>query len=314
MPHPRRPAWSLVAAAACWGSATAISKRAVDEIAPLVLLPIELTVSVAVLLVAAAITGERRLPSANRAALGWLGVLNPGLAYALGLAGLALITASASAVLWAIEPILIVLSAWTVLRQRPTLVTLCCAAVALVGVILVVAGSDVRLSVAGVLLTLAGVSACAVYTVASSRYLGDASPLGVVLLQQLAALAFAVLVGVAAVLTGHGGSLGAVSAIGWASALAAGALYYGVAFWFYLRGLRTCPPAIAGLFINLVPVFGVTSAALLLGERLDLRQWIGCAVTVAAVTAVAKSQAGQTDRPATPVLAATAGNHHPTDT
>ena len=152
MPLPRRSAWSLVAAAACWGTATAISKRAVDEIAPLVLLPIELAVSVAVLLVAAVITGERRFPSANRAALGWLGVLNPGLAYAFGLAGLALITASASAVLWAIEPVLIVLLAWLALRQRPSLTTLTCAAVALAGVLLVVAGDDVRLSVAGLVL------------------------------------------------------------------------------------------------------------------------------------------------------------------
>lgn len=310
MSHPRWPAWSLVAAAACWGSATAISKRAVDEIAPLVLLPIELTVSVAVLLVAAAITRERKLPTANRAAFAWLGVLNPGVAYAFSLAGLALITASASAVLWAIEPVLIVVLAWAALRQRPGLTTLACAAAALGGVILVVAGDDVRLSVGGVLLTLAGVSACAVYTVASSRYLSDHSALGVVLLQQLAALAFAVLIGAGAVVSGHGGSLGDVSAMGWASALVAGALYYGVAFWFYLRGLRTCPPAVAGVFINLVPVFGVTAAGLMLGERLDLRQWIGCAVTLAAVTAVAKTQARQTGRAFQPVMPGAVDDHH----
>ena len=40
---------SLVVAAACWGGATVISKRAVEEIEPLTLLPLELTVSVAVL-------------------------------------------------------------------------------------------------------------------------------------------------------------------------------------------------------------------------------------------------------------------------
>ncbi len=188
--------------------------------------------------------------------------------------------------------------------------TLAGAAAALGGVILVVTGDDVRLSVAGVLLTLAGVSACAGYTVASSRYLGDESPLGVVLLQQIAALAFALLIGVGAVLSGHGGSLGDVSAMSWASALVAGAFYYGVAFWFYLRGLRTCPPAVAGQFINLVPVFGVTSAAPVLGERLDLRQWIGCAVTLAAVTAVAKSQARPTGRPVKPVLARTVDDPH----
>jgi hypothetical protein len=95
----------------------------------------------------------------------------------------------------------------------------------------------------------------------SSRYLGDDSTLGVVLLQQSSALGFAVLLGIAAVVTGHAGSLADVSATGWGSALAAGALYYGVAFWFFMRGLCTCSPGVAGLFINLVPLFGVTSAS-----------------------------------------------------
>src|SRR5690606_24023599 len=103
-------------------------------------------------------------------------------------------------------------------------------------------------------------------------------------------LGFAALLGIGALVTGHAGSLADVSPTGWVSALAAGAMYYGVAFWFYLRGLRTCSPAIAGLFINLVPVFGVTSAAVLLGERLTTRQWIGCVITLAAVTLVALLQ------------------------
>jgi probable blue pigment (indigoidine) exporter len=291
MSRSRLSAWSLVAAAACWGTATAISKRAVDEIAPLTLLPIELAVSVAVLLAASTITGDRTLPASNRAALGWLGVLNPGLSYALSLAGLARITASASALLWATEPILILLLAWVVLRHRPNAPMLGFAALALAGVMLVVAQPGVRLSATGLALTLTGVSACAVYTVLSSKYLGDESTLGVVLLQQSSALGFAVLLGIGALITGHAGSLTDVSLTAWASAFAAGALYYGVAFWFYLRGLRTCSPGIAGLFINLVPVFGVTTAAVLLGERLGATQWLGCAITLAAVTSVAVLQA-----------------------
>ena len=136
------------------------------------------------------------------------------------------------------------------------------------GVLLVVAQPGVELSAFGVVLTLAGVAACAVYTVVSSPYLGSASTLGIVLLQQSSALAFAVVLFTGVWMTGHVGSLADVSATAWISALAAGALYYGVAFWFYLRGLRTCSPAVAGLFINLVPVFGVTAAAVLLDERL----------------------------------------------
>jgi probable blue pigment (indigoidine) exporter len=283
----RLSAWSLVAAAACWGTATAISKRAVDEIAPLALLPIELAISVVVLLVAASVTGDRSLPTLHRRQLAWLGVLNPGVSYALSLAGLARITASASALLWATEPVLILLLAWLVLRQRPDAALLTLAGVALLGVLLVVAQPGIRLSASGVTLTLAGVGACAVYTVLSSRYLGDASTLGVVLLQQGTALAFAVLLGLGALAIGRTAGLGDVSSTAWTSAVVAGALYYGVAFWFYLHGLRTCSPAVAGLFINLVPVFGIAAATVLLDERFTGRQWVGGALALLAVTAVA---------------------------
>lgn len=287
MSQVRPAAWSLVAAAACWGIATAISKRAVDEIAPTTLLPIELAISVTVLGLAAATTRDTQLPARHRTELAWLGVLNPGLSYALSLAGLQRITASASALLWALEPILILGLAWLVLRHRPSRPIGIAAASALVGVVLVVAQQDVGLGAAGVTLTIAGVLACAVYTVLSSRYLADSTALGVVLVQQMAALGFAVVLAIAAFATGHGGSLRDVSGAAWLSALAAGALYYGVAFWFYLEGLRTCSPGVAGLFINLVPIFGIASATVFLDERLTARQWAGAAITISAITTVA---------------------------
>ena len=63
----------------------------------------------------AALVEGRGFPAEHRRAHSWLGVLNPGVSYALGLAGLARITASASALLWATEPILILLIATPVL-------------------------------------------------------------------------------------------------------------------------------------------------------------------------------------------------------
>jgi drug/metabolite transporter (DMT)-like permease len=288
----RLSAWSLVAAAACWGVATAISKRAIDEIAPLTLLPIQLAVSVGILLVAALIEG-RGLPREHRQPLAILGVINPGVSYALGLAGLARITASTTTLLWATEPIMILLMAWALLKQRPTSSVIWCAGVALVGVLLVVAAPDVGLDPIGVMLMLAGVAACAIYTVVSGRYLGSSSTLGVILLQQISALAFALVLLAGAAVAGRAGDLGDVSATGWASALVSGSLYYGVAFWFWVRGLRTSSPAVAGLFINLVPVFGVAAAAVLLDERLIGRQWLGAVLVVGAVSVLAAAQSRQ---------------------
>ena len=76
---------ALVAAAACWGLGTVVSKQIVDDVAPLTLLPVQLAASCAVLL---AVTLVRResvawTPPVQRIAA--LGVLNPGIAYALGL-------------------------------------------------------------------------------------------------------------------------------------------------------------------------------------------------------------------------------------
>ena len=100
------------------------------------------------------------------------------------------------------------------------------------------AAGDVR----GILLTLAGVGACAGYTVLTRRLLVNDASLPVVLLQQTAALVFAVLLARGAQLL-HSGAFSAasLSAVTWLAAAASGILYYGLAFWVYLEGLRVVP-------------------------------------------------------------------------
>lgn len=285
-----RFAWPLVGAAGSWGVATAVSKRALDEFDPLVLLPIQLAVSVMFLLL---VTGVRREPVVwNRQTrrLAVLGLLNPGASYALSLAGLALVTASLSVLLWAVEPLLILLVARVVLGDRitPPLAGSLLAATA--GVVLVVHQGGTRGPGTGVLLTLAGVLACAVYTVLCRSALLDDATVPVVLVQQAAALCLAVVLAVGGVMTGLVSDLGPVSPGGWASAVGSGVLYYAIAFWFYLSGLRRVPAAVAGAFINLVPVFGVGAGYLLLGDRLTARQWAGAVVVLVAVATLALSR------------------------
>ena len=55
----RHAALFLTGAAACWGIATVVSKRAVDEIAPLTLLPVQLAVSVVTLAILVRARGLR---------------------------------------------------------------------------------------------------------------------------------------------------------------------------------------------------------------------------------------------------------------
>ncbi len=293
----RRPAVALLLAAACWGAGVVLSKQAVAEIPPLALLPIQLAISVAFLLVVARRRGDRLPVGPAGRRLAMLGALNPGLAYALSLLGLAQITASLSVLLWALEPVLILLLAWLVLRERVGASLVVLSTVAVGGLGLVLYEPTASGAWVGVALTVAGVACCAVYTVAARRWLpGTDSTLGVVAAQQTWALAFSLVVLAAAAVAGMAVVPSAISPGGLASTVASGLLYYGLAYWFYLTGLRAVPASIAAVSFYLIPVFGVAAASLA-GERLEALQWVGAAVVVVAVAAITvRSAAGDADR------------------
>ena len=135
-------------------------------------------------------------------------------------------------------------------------------------------------------MTVGAVTACACYTVLTRRLLLDDSSLTVVLAQQLAALSFAVvLVGITSATSLA--DLGLPRDVGtWALAVASGTVYYGLAFWFFVGGLRGLPASIAGTFLPLIPVFGL-GAGYLVGDRLLQRQWLGAGLIVLATLAAA---------------------------
>ncbi len=66
------------------------------------------------------------------------------------------------------------------------------------------------------------------------------------------------------------------------AAVVSGVVYYGLAYWLYLSGLRWIPASVAAVSFYLVPVFGIGAAAVF-GERLAPVQWVGAIVVVAAV-------------------------------
>ena len=291
--HEKAPAAAvlpLVAATACWGAGTVVTKQVLDDVSPLTLLPIQLTASCALLVIACLVRRERLSWSPTTRRLTGLGVLNPGLAYALGLLGLASITASMSVLLWAIEPVLIILLAVALLRERVHGRLVFALTIAIAGVLLVVYQPGATGNTLGIALTLVAVACCALYTVASRRLLLDDASLPVVLAQQVAALAFAVvLTTVVQISGGQGWSVDGHGLGTWIAAAASGWLYYGLAFWFFLAGLRHVDASVAGSFLPLIPIFGVT-AGLLVGEQLDPRQWVGAVVVVTATAAMGLEQ------------------------
>ncbi len=196
---------ALVAAAACWGLGTVVSKQVVDDVAPLTLLPIQLAASSVLLLVVTAVRREPIALTPPVRKLAVLGVLNPGAAYALGLVGLTTITASMYVLIWATEPVVILVLAALVLRERISLRLAVLVSVAVAGVLLVVYQPGVSGDLAGILLTTTSVGFCGLYTVLTRRLLLDDASLTVVIAQQAAALVFAVLLASVAELLGTSG-------------------------------------------------------------------------------------------------------------
>ena len=98
----------------------------------------QLAVSVAVLIVVVRLRREHLPGGREGRLLGRLGLLNPGLAYALSLVGLTQITASLAVLLWASEPILILTLAAIVLGERIGLTIVAATGVAIIGLLLVV--------------------------------------------------------------------------------------------------------------------------------------------------------------------------------
>jgi probable blue pigment (indigoidine) exporter len=283
----RRTVLALILAAACWGLGTVVSKRAIAEIPPLTLLPIQLGSSLVAL---ALLMRWRRIPfgdPAGSSVLGRLGILNPGLAYALSLLGLVHITASLSVMIWALEPLLILFLAAWILRERigPLLVAL--SVVALGGMLLVISEPGSTGTPLGVALTVAGVACCAVYTVVTRRWIASAdSTAQVVVAQQAYALGLAVVLVAALWFVGGAIRPESVSPAGWASAIGSGVLYYAMAYWLYLAALRNVPASIAAVSFYLIPVFGVAGGFLFLGDRLQPSQWAGALVVLAAIAVI----------------------------
>jgi drug/metabolite transporter (DMT)-like permease len=283
----------LAAAAASWGIGTVISKQAVAELPALTLLVIQLVVSVAAMAIVVRVRGERMPGGREGRLLGRLGLLNPGLAYALSLVGLTGITASLAVLLWAAEPILILAMAAIVLGERVGALVAAASAVAVGGLVLVVADPAAGGSGTGIALTLAGVIVCAVYTVLTRRWiLGTDATLPVVLSQQVHALGLIVIVTIVAAAAGQSLLPAGVSPSGAASAVVSGLLYYAIAYSCYVTALREVRAPIAAAAFYLIPVFGL-AGAWFTGERLGAGQWLGAAIVVAAVALITTRIAAQ---------------------
>ena len=295
---PANPFLLLVAASACWGVGTVLSKLALDRgIAPISLLAVEMGASSTVLILALLVTTRFRpqiKPTADLGRLVALGALNPALGYALALFGLVTVSASLAVLVWAIEPVIVILLAVPLLRERTEGRTVALVLVAVAGALLVLQGPGAQGQVGGILLTLGAVTACALYTVLTRRMMLDDGSIVVVLGQQVLAFVLVLLALAVGVITSWYSTSLPTDAATLGLAAASGVVYYALAYVCYVAALRQVPAAVAVSVLPLIPVWGL-AAAFLVGDRLSPTQWLGAAIVGFAVLAVALTPTGRGD-------------------
>jgi drug/metabolite transporter (DMT)-like permease len=287
MPRPAAPQLLLIGASVSWGTSTVTSKYALDGITATDLLGVEVGVAAVLLVSMAALTGNLR-GSPNWRAYALLAFFEPALTFALFNAGLAQTSATDAALLVSLESVFGVLLAIALLHEHPGALVFGAAVLGVGGAALVSTGGDMNgASIGGNLLVIAGVLAASMYVVLARRVAGRDAALTVTAYQ----FAFAFLMVLPVALAGHS-RLAHADAGHLAAAFATGVLGSAVPFLLYNLAVRTITASRAAITLNLIPVFGVLAAFVLLGERPGLPQLAGGALILLALRLV--------DRPTRP--------------
>jgi len=214
------------------------------------------------------------------------GLLEPGLTYSIGLWGLSLTSAASASIISSTEPVFIVLLAWLLFGNKPSVKLALCILVAVTGLLLVSvdsASTQTNSSFSGDLLVVVSTLFAASYVVVSAR-LADRFPAAVLAsAQQVVGLLYALLLDFIAKIIGVSQ---AIFDLDWNLLLYAatsGIVQYALAFWLYLIGLKHLTAGAAGLWLTLIPVFGVTGAYFWLGEIPSLLMLLGMGLIMGAV-------------------------------
>ncbi|MBE9103122.1 DMT family transporter [Vacuolonema iberomarrocanum] len=264
----------------CWGVGVTLTKIALAEISATTLLLIQLTSSVLFLAILC-YWQSRQLPfSITHLKQGVAGIFEPALSYMLGIFGVQMTTASNATLIGSSEVILTLICAAIFLREPLTRTKLSLASISFIGVILLLLEDTQdtgQTSLLGNLLVLLGTIFAVFYVLCSKQQIASIDPLQLTASQQWVGLLVTVVCfGLLSTLN----PLYEVSAVGisppfWVLAIASGIMQYALAFLLYLISLRRLLASQAAFYIALIPVFGVASAVVLLGEQPSLAQWMG---------------------------------------
>ena len=266
--------------ACCWGVGVTLTKVALTEIAPTTLLIIQLVSSVLFLTVIC-YAREGHLPfSWQHLKQGYAGIFEPALSYMLGIFGIQLTTATNATLIGSSEVILTILCAAIFLGEKLTPVKLLLASSSFLGVLLLMlkdGQNSGQASLGGDLLVLTGTLFAVLYVLFSKHQIASVTPLQLTASQQLVGLLVTIVCfGLLSLMhPAYEVSAAGIPRLFWLLAIGSGIMQYALAFLLYLITLQTLPAGNAAFYIALIPVFGIASAVIILGEQPSLGQWVG---------------------------------------
>jgi drug/metabolite transporter (DMT)-like permease len=270
----------------CWGVGLTLTKIVLSEITATTLLILQLLASVTFLATACYLK-DRQLPFTwSHLKQGVAGIFEPALAYMVGTFGLKMTTASNATLIGSSEVILTILLAAVFLGEKLTRVKLLLAGISFLGMSLLILkdsqGAD-RASLVGDLLVLLGTVFAVFYVLLSKKQIATANPLQLTASQQLVGLLVTVsCFSVLSILnSSYEVSAAGISLQFWLLAVISGIMQYALAFLLYLIALQNVPVSQAAFYVALIPIFGVASAILALGEQPSFTQWVGGVLIVA---------------------------------
>jgi O-acetylserine/cysteine efflux transporter len=294
----RLPLAALIIASLFWGTAVSVTKYALRGFGPITLLAISLIAGTAVLWMIVILRGRRQPPSWRHAVL--LGLFEPALAYAGDLLGLARTSASNGALLSGLESVFIVLLAAVFLRERITGRIAVALALALAGVAALAGTGSFGGAGLGDLLVLAGVLSAAAYTIVA-RGTGDQSDALTVTAYQFTMATILVLPAITFVWTMHvEPEPSHVAARFWLAAIFVGVIGYAASFLLYNYAIARVRAAPASIIVNLIPVFGLASAVLWLGDSLTVARILGAILIGLSVTIFTAAELAEEHSAGTP--------------
>lgn len=258
-----------------WGTSFAIVKTVVGEINPAAFIAVRFVI--AALIIGLMSIKRFRNMSTELWLAGFLAAVPLMAGFLVQTAGVKLTTASKAGFITGMHVIFTPFLSWIVLKRRPTAYQVIGIAVAVVGLGLLTL-EDFGMPSVGDLLVLACAFAFSVHMVMLARL----SPRYDGFLLSFAQMAgAAALAGVVA-----GPDLAQAASFGrdvWMSVLYLGAAGTAIAYLVQTIAQRYTPPIRAAIIMQLEPVFAAVFAWLLIGERMDMRQYAGAALILAGI-------------------------------